>query len=182
MLSNAQQLYEVYKSARSNMRMGPKLNLVNTDLIRPVIEETDEPIIQIKEEPLSKWQLRKLRQALDDALKNDYEADKVYRPKLKTIVAAVAHEFGFTVNDLISQRKPADLVTARFVAIHLARRLTLLSTTGIGKGLGNRDHTTIIHALRRIIVRLDEDDALLSRVLRLETELKKQPEQDNAKS
>jgi chromosomal replication initiation ATPase DnaA len=181
MLSNAQQLYEIYKSARSNMRMGQKLNFVNTDLVRPVIEETVEPVIEIKEEPLSKWQLRKLRQALDDALQDDYEAEKVFRPKLKTIVTAVAREFNFTINDLLSHRKPSDIVTARFAAIYLARRLTLLSTTVIGKGLGNRDHSTIIHALRRFPEMMNENDQLLERVLRLEEKLKIEAEQDNVK-
>jgi hypothetical protein len=193
MLSNAQELFQIYKNARANMGMRQKANYVQFELVRPVVKEEPQQVEQEQEqeqeqEPeiiekpikLTKWQLRKLRQALDDALNANNDNEKIYRPKMATIIKAVTKEFKVTYNDLISHRKYNEIVIPRFVVIYLARRLTLLSTTGIGKSLGKRDHSTIIHALRRMNEILNEDDDLLERVLRLEELLKKDP--DDAKS
>ena len=58
--------------------------------------------------------------------------------------------FGVSVRDLVSQSRTHTLVTARQVAMYLCRELTDLSLPKIGQEFGGRDHTTVMHACRKI--------------------------------
>lgn len=77
--------------------------------------------------------------------------------KLKQIIAVTARFFSVTQAALIGPSRRTSLVEARNVAVHLARRLTNLSYADVGRGLGRRDHTTIMHAERRLAERLAHD-------------------------
>jgi len=68
----------------------------------------------------------------------------------KEILATVARYYGLTQTALRSTSRRKSLVHARGVAIYLARTLTDMSYTDLGKQLGNRDHTTIIHAMQNL--------------------------------
>ena len=69
---------------------------------------------------------------------------------LHRIIWLVSAYYQVRVSDLTSSKRFASIVRPRQVAAYLARRLTSRSTTEIGKRLGGRDHTTIIHAVRAI--------------------------------
>jgi chromosomal replication initiator protein len=77
--------------------------------------------------------------------------------ELKQIIAVVARYFSLTQAALKSPARRKSLVHARGVVIHLARRLTDLSYAQIGQTLGNRDHTTIMHAQRSMQRQLAND-------------------------
>jgi chromosomal replication initiator protein len=62
----------------------------------------------------------------------------------------VAERFGTPLIDMVSQRRAAKICRPRQVAIYLARHLTVLSLPAIGRHFGGRDHTTIMHAIKRI--------------------------------
>jgi len=79
------------------------------------------------------------------------------RSHLKQIIAVTARYFTVTQAALTGPSRRTSLVEARNVAVHLARRLTSLSYAEIGRGLGGRDHTTIMHADRRLGERLAHD-------------------------
>jgi chromosomal replication initiator protein len=83
--------------------------------------------------------------------------DREQRALLKQIVAVTARYFGFTQAALIGPSRRASLVQTRNIVVHLARRLTSLSYAEIGRVLGNRDHTTMMHADRRAAARLASD-------------------------
>ena len=72
------------------------------------------------------------------------------QPQFREIIAAVARHFGLSQKDLKSQSRKQSIVTARAVAIFLARELSDASYEQIGRALGGRDHTTIIHSYRKI--------------------------------
>jgi chromosomal replication initiator protein len=78
---------------------------------------------------------------------------------LKPIVALVARYFSLTQAALCSPGRRKSLVYARGIAIYLARSHTKLSYALIGKGLGNRDHTTVMNALKNIEKLLATDSA-----------------------
>ena len=80
--------------------------------------------------------------------------------RLKQIIAVTARYFTVTQAALLGPSRRTSLVEARNVAVHLARRLTSLSYADIGRGLGGRDHTTIMHAERRVSDRLAHDPAV----------------------
>ncbi len=67
--------------------------------------------------------------------------------RIARILAVVAERFGVTVDDLKSRRRPTLLTIPRFLACHLADRLTRRSLPEIGRAIGGRDHTTILNAL-----------------------------------
>lgn len=67
---------------------------------------------------------------------------------LYRIVRFTATELKVDVADIMSERKPARVVKARQTAMWLVRKVTDLSMTEIGKAF-NRDHTTVLYAIRR---------------------------------
>jgi len=67
-----------------------------------------------------------------------------------TIMAATAEYFSLTMEDLCGSSRSRALVTGRQVAMYLCRELTDLSLPKIGQMFGGRDHTTVIHADRKI--------------------------------
>ncbi|WP_428307312.1 helix-turn-helix domain-containing protein [Lacipirellula sp.] len=77
--------------------------------------------------------------------------------QLKQIIAVTARYFSITQAALTGPARRASLVEARNIAVYLARRLTSLSYADIGRGLGGRDHTTIMHAERRLAERITHD-------------------------
>lgn len=69
---------------------------------------------------------------------------------IKTVVQAVASEFKLKVNELSSSSRKQSIVFARSVAIYFLRKMFGLSFLKIGAEFGNRDHSTIMHAYRKI--------------------------------
>tara|TARA_R110002126_G_scaffold63960_5_gene163996 strand:+ start:702 stop:1328 length:627 start_codon:yes stop_codon:yes gene_type:complete len=56
----------------------------------------------------------------------------------------------FTITDIKSERQFRELVLVRQLAVYFSKKFTLLSTPSIGRIFGNRDHTTILHSIRKI--------------------------------
>jgi len=67
-----------------------------------------------------------------------------------TIMAVTAEYFGITLEDLTGSSRTRVLVSARQIAMYLCRELTELSLPKIGQTFGGRDHTTVMHAERKI--------------------------------
>jgi chromosomal replication initiator protein len=86
------------------------------------------------------------------------------RPDVLQIQQAVASRVGLTVEDLLSPRRTAKLARARQLAMYLARDLTDLSLPAIAAAFNRRDHTTVLHAIRRV-ERSALEDASVSRTL-----------------
>lgn len=85
-------------------------------------------------------------------------------PPLRDILRVVARYHQVPLNVLTSASRKQGVVAARAVAIYLARELTPMSYADIGRLLGGRDHTTIMHNYRRIDRELTKDRALQSAV------------------
>jgi chromosomal replication initiator protein len=62
----------------------------------------------------------------------------------------VARQYNVSRADLLSSRRTANVVRPRQVAMYLAKTLTLRSLPEIGRRFGGRDHTTVLHAVRKI--------------------------------
>lgn len=69
---------------------------------------------------------------------------------LDSILAAVAAAFGLKVADLTGHSKLRQAAWPRRVAMYLVKEITGLTTTKIGESFGGRDHSTVIHALKKI--------------------------------
>ena len=91
------------------------------------------------------------------------------------IMAATAQYFGVTVDDLCGTSRSRVLVTARQIAMYLCRELTDLSLPKIGQAFGGRDHTTVMHADRKIRQLMAERRSLFNQVTDLTSRIKSQP-------
>jgi chromosomal replication initiator protein len=92
-----------------------------------------------------------------------------------TIMAQTAAYFGLTIEDLCGSSRSRVLVTARQIAMYLCRELTDLSLPKIGQQFGGRDHTTVMHADRKIRELMSERRAIYNQVTELTNRIKQQP-------
>lgn len=83
---------------------------------------------------------------------------------IRAVSYAVSREFGVSMADLISHRRFWHIARPRQVAMYLAEKLTGKSLPQIGLFLGGRDHTTVLHGVRRIAAMLACDPELAARV------------------
>ncbi|MEU3326583.1 MULTISPECIES: chromosomal replication initiator protein DnaA [Streptomyces] len=88
------------------------------------------------------------------------------------IMAATADYFGLTVDDLCGSSRSRVLVTARQIAMYLCRELTDLSLPKIGGQFGGRDHTTVMHADRKIRALMAERRSIYNQVTELTNRIK----------
>nr|WP_269715086.1 chromosomal replication initiator protein DnaA [Caulobacter sp. NIBR2454] len=97
------------------------------------------------------------------------EAQAILRPHLRggekritidDIQKATSEHFGLKQADLISERRNRSIARPRQAAMWLAKQLTTRSLPDIGRRFGGRDHTTVLHAVRRIEALRAEDPAL----------------------
>jgi chromosomal replication initiator protein len=86
------------------------------------------------------------------------------QPDVLQVQQAVASRLGLTVENLLSPTRTATVARARQLAMYLARELTDLSLPAIAAAFNRRDHTTVIHAIRRV-ERTALEDPSLSRTL-----------------
>jgi chromosomal replication initiator protein len=87
------------------------------------------------------------------------EVHRLLRPHLRggerrvtvdDIQKATAEHFGLKQSDLLCERRTRALARPRQAAMWLAKQLTTRSLPDIGRRFGGRDHTTVLHAVRRI--------------------------------
>jgi len=85
-------------------------------------------------------------------------------PSVASIIAAVCSHFWITRKELLSARRTRTIVRPRQVAMFLAKEMTPRSLPEIGRRFGNRDHTTVLHACRKIASLIAADDPLAADV------------------
>jgi len=90
------------------------------------------------------------------------------------IIDLTADMFGFTIEQLTGGSRQRPLVEARQVAMYVTRNSTDLSYPEIGKAYGNRDHTTVMHAVRKIEARMGERQKIFDKVTELQHRLNHQ--------
>jgi len=91
-----------------------------------------------------------------------------------TIMAQTAAYFSLTLDDLCGTSRSRVLVNARQIAMYLCRELTELSLPKIGQMFGGRDHTTVMHADRKIRQLMAERRSIYNQVTELTNRIKQQ--------
>jgi chromosomal replication initiator protein len=89
-----------------------------------------------------------------------------------TIITQTASYFGLTIDDLCGSSRSRVLVTARQIAMYLCRELTDMSLPKIGQQFGGRDHTTVMHANRKIRELMAERRSIYNQVTELTNRIK----------
>ena len=86
------------------------------------------------------------------------------RVKIEDIQRVVARQYNVSRADLLSSRRTANVVRPRQIAMYLAKTLTLRSLPEIGRRFGGRDHTTVLHAVRKIESLVGNDTTLAEEI------------------
>ena len=89
------------------------------------------------------------------------------------IQKAVCEEFRVTLTDMTSKRRARVIARPRQVAMYLSKKMTKRSLPDIGRRFGGRDHTTVMHAVKRIDSLRAEDAAFNAQIEAVETALKR---------
>jgi chromosomal replication initiator protein len=94
------------------------------------------------------------------------------RVTIDLILSTVAEATGVSVTEITGDKRSRPVVDSRHLAMYLARELTDLSLPKIGERIGNRDHTTVLHAVDKIGKRMHNDRDVYNLVQRLTTRIK----------
>lgn len=109
----------------------------------------------------SKLRKRELNVALaEEALKDIISPNEKKIITTELIVDVVAEHFNLTPNDIYSKNKSRNISYPRQIVMYLSRHLTDNSVTAIGKHLGNRDHSTVIHGYDKITKDIEKDPSI----------------------
>ncbi|MEZ5810482.1 MAG: chromosomal replication initiator protein DnaA [Rhizobiaceae bacterium] len=103
---------------------------------------------------------------VDDLLGHIYRAGEPKRIRIEDIQRAVSRHYNVSRTELLSNRRTRTIVRPRQIAMYLAKMLTPRSLPEIGRRFGGRDHTTVLHAVRKI-EGLSESDKMLAREIEL---------------
>ncbi len=89
------------------------------------------------------------------------------RVKIEDILKVVGRHFNVARTDLLSPRRARTVVVPRQIGMYLAKKLTSRSLPEIGRRFGGRDHSTVLHAVRKIEDQIKTDDKLAREVAML---------------
>lgn len=101
---------------------------------------------------------------VEEALKDIISPNVVRRVTPKLIVDIVAEHFGITPEDILSKRRNSEFVQPRQICMYLCRHLTEESLQSIGKSLGKKDHTTVIHGIEKITEEIVYNEELKNKI------------------
>ena len=100
-------------------------------------------------------------------LKDIYNSSKVI--SIDKIQSVTSNFFSITLDDMLSPRRSRPLARPRQIAMYLAKKLTSRSLPEIGRKFANRDHTTVIHAVKTIGKLLENNDELRKNIEELKS-------------
>ena len=100
----------------------------------------------------------------EEALKDVIYPNKPKEVTPALIINVVAEHFGVKPEDITSKKRNSEFVQPRQVVMYLCRELTDTSYTNIGKLLGKKDHTTIIHGVNKVTEELKYNEELRNKV------------------
>ena len=98
-------------------------------------------------------------------LKDVFSQNKIVT--VDKIQNAVSNFFSISLNDMLSQRRSRPLARPRQIAMFLAKKLTTRSLPEIGRRFANRDHTTVIHAVKTITKLSEKDEEMKKNLIQL---------------
>jgi chromosomal replication initiator protein len=98
--------------------------------------------------------------AAETAIRDLVRSREPRKVKIEDIQKLVATHFNVSRADILSSRRSASVVKPRQIAMYLSKVLTLRSLPEIGRRFGGRDHTTVLHAVRKIETAVQADTTL----------------------
>ena len=93
------------------------------------------------------------------------------RVRIDDILRAISRQYAVSRGDLLSARRTRSIVRPRQIGMYLSKQLTSRSLPEIGRQFGGRDHTTVIHAIRKIEELMSDDPGLRDEIETLKDDL-----------
>jgi chromosomal replication initiator protein len=159
------------KSETDTLQVQPEVLELIASRVQSNIRELEGALIRVA--AFSSLQRAPADTAMAEAVLKDLFPDGRDREiSVQLIMEEVADHFALTVEDLCSPSRSRQLVTARQLAMYLTRELTELSLPRIGKAFGGRDHTTVMHATKKIAALMQERRPIYDQVQELTNRVK----------
>jgi chromosomal replication initiator protein len=120
------------------------------------------------------WQLMRAPVTLDIAetvIRDLVQGIEPRRIKIEDILRIVSRHFAVSKQDILSQRRHRSVVRPRQIGMYLAKHLTSRSLPEIGRRFGDRDHTTVLHAIRKIDKEVGDNPRLKDEIDELKRQL-----------
>ena len=100
----------------------------------------------------------------EEALKDVIYPEKPKEITPSLIIEVVSEHFGISIDDIISKKRNTEFVQPRQIIMYLMRMLTDTSLINIGKALGKKDHTTVIHGINKIEEEIKENEDIKNKI------------------
>ena len=101
---------------------------------------------------------------IEEILGHIYRSGEPKRVRIEDIQRIVARHYNVSKTELLSNRRTRTIVKPRQIAMYLAKVLTPRSLPEIGRRFGGRDHTTVLHAVRKIEELISGDKGLADEI------------------
>jgi chromosomal replication initiator protein len=131
--------------------------------IKSNVRELEGALIKIT--ALSKLKKKEVNVVLaEEALKDLISPDNHQTITVEYIVDIVAEQYNISSNEIYSSNRSHNISYPRQIAMYLCRKLTNYSVTDIGRMIGKRDHSTVLHGIAKIENDLKENDVLQNEI------------------
>jgi chromosomal replication initiator protein len=159
------------KAAQEGMDLPPDVLEFIASRIQSNIRELEGALIRVT--AFASLNRQTVDMQLTEAVLKDLVGDSA-APEITaaTIMAVTAEYFAVTVADITGTSRNRALVSARQMAMYLCRELTDLSLPRIGEKFGGRDHTTVMHAERKIRTQMAEKMTVYNQITELTSRIK----------
>ena len=91
------------------------------------------------------------------AIKDIMKEERPTSVTIDKILNEVSRTFDISLDDLKSQKRDAEIVNARQIAMYVTREVTGITYESIGEKLGGKDHATVTHSIKKIKKQLEND-------------------------
>ncbi len=157
------------KAEQHNIKLPSNVSEFIASRIVSNIRELEGALIRVSafatltNEPISIEMTRKVLITLSEKKSSDIQ--------LETVLKTVAKHYGTSIHDIKSKKRHHEVALVRQVVLYLMKKLTLHSLQTIGKYVGGRDHSTVIHAIGKVESRLKYEHAFSQKIKLIEQEI-----------
>lgn len=150
---------EALQGAHPNFQVGPDVVAYVARVVATNGRDLDGAANRLLAHATLSGQLVTLETA-EAAIRDLVRTREPRRVKIEDIQKLVATRYNVSRADILSERRTAAVVKPRQIAMYLSKALTPRSLPEIGRRFGGRDHTTVLHAVRKIEKAISEDRSL----------------------
>ena len=158
------------KAEVNNIELSPEVAIFIASKIKSNIRELEGSLLRIS--AYSSITRREIDTALAEEILKDIFHDKEKSINIDNIQKTVANFFNIKVSDLKSKKRDRKYTIPRQIGMYLCRNMTNTSLSMIGDRFGGKDHTTVLHSLKKVKSLMTENNDISVAVKKITEELK----------